>query len=32
MARFSAKIPAGRYSLKAIAQGFSEVLFCISSG
>ena len=24
---FSAKIPAGRYSLKAIAQGFSEVLF-----
>ena len=24
---FSAKIPAGRYSLRAIAQGFSEVLF-----
>src|SRR5713101_741230 len=24
---FSAKIPAGRYSLKAIATGFSEVLF-----
>src|SRR5947207_6388342 len=24
---FSAKIPAGRYSLKAIAAGFSEVLF-----
>src|SRR5205085_11198380 len=24
---FSAKIPAGRYSLKAIAQGFSEVVF-----
>src|ERR1700682_1875739 len=24
---FSAKIPAGRYSLKAIASGFSEVLF-----
>lgn len=24
---FSAKIPAGRYSLKAVAQGFSEVLF-----
>jgi hypothetical protein len=24
---FSTKIPAGRYSLKAIAQGFSEVLF-----
>ncbi|MEK6333319.1 MAG: carboxypeptidase-like regulatory domain-containing protein [Acidobacteriota bacterium] len=24
---FSAKIPAGRYSLKAIAEGFSEVLF-----
>jgi hypothetical protein len=24
---FSAKIPAGRYSLKAIANGFSEVLF-----
>jgi carboxypeptidase family protein len=24
---FSAKIPAGRYSLKAMAQGFSEVLF-----
>src|SRR5262249_31969242 len=24
---FSAKIPAGRYSLKAIAKGFSEVLF-----
>ncbi len=24
---FSAKIPAGRYSLKAIADGFSEVLF-----
>ena len=24
---FSAKIPAGRYSLKAVAEGFSEVLF-----
>lgn len=24
---FSAKIPAGRYSLKAVADGFSEVLF-----
>jgi len=24
---FTAKIPAGRYSLRAIAQGFSEVLF-----
>src|SRR5258707_14918981 len=24
---FSARIPAGRYSLKAIAEGFSEVLF-----
>ena len=24
---FSAKIPAGRYSLKAIAEGFSDVLF-----
>ena len=24
---FSAKIPAGRYSLKAVASGFSEVLF-----
>src|SRR5260370_16013268 len=24
---FSPKIPAGRYSLKAIASGFSEVLF-----
>ena len=24
---FSARIPAGRYSLRAIAQGFSEVLF-----
>ena len=24
---FSARIPAGRYSLKAIAAGFSEVLF-----
>jgi hypothetical protein len=24
---FSAKIPAGRYSLKAMAEGFSEVLF-----
>src|SRR5207253_4826933 len=24
---FSARIPAGRYSLKAIADGFSEVLF-----
>src|SRR6185369_7875133 len=24
---FSTKIPAGRYSLKAIANGFSEVLF-----
>src|SRR5256884_7839817 len=24
---FSAKIPAGRYSLKAMAEGFGEVLF-----
>src|SRR5260370_42192624 len=27
---FSAKVPAGRYSLRAIAEGFSDVLF--SSG